>query len=385
MRPHVSVTSREGGLAAARLLAAATFATLILVTSGCRPSDNRSGRSAEALPTNPSAETRRGPVVDAAHDRIKAVVLDAREEFGDSTLAAIRDLGATHVSLVSFGFQEAASNPGIRFSPDVRWYSESAAGALAIADRTESFGLRIILKPQLWLRGGAWTADIGFASEGDWKAWESDYRKFLLHTAHLAAEIDADMLIVGTELSNPVRERPAFWRSLIAEIRAVYKGKLTYGANWHDDFEHVSFWDALDYIGVNAYFPINDGPDPSLSDLRAGWTQHSRTLEELAYRENRPVLFTELGYRSVASAAAEPWRWPSREEAGIVEPDFRIQSDLFRAFFDTIWTSPWFAGAIIWKMYPYPTHRGGAERYALDFTPQNKPAETVIRDAFNGD
>lgn len=353
----------------------------MLGAGGCSPSDKRSSHAAEAGPSDRPTET--GPGIAAAHERIKAVVLDAREEFGDSTLGAIQDLGATHVSLVSFGFQEEASVPQIRFSPDVRWYSESVAGARSIADRAASFGLRVILKPQLWLRGGAWTADINFQAESDWQAWEADYRDFLLHTAQLATEIDADMIIIGTELSNSVRKRPGFWRSLIGDIREVYSGKLTYGANWHDDYEHVSFWDALDYIGVNAYFPISEGDSPSLSELRRGWTRHSNALEELADRENLPVVFTELGYRSVSYAAAEPWRWPTREEVGEVEPDFGLQSDLFRAFFDTVWTAPWFAGAVIWKVYPAGPHRHGSDRHALDFTPQNKPAEQVIRDAFS--
>ncbi len=427
-RPHVSVTRlhwwlrvgwrvRTKGLAKERLakdelvkegrakerlatqgLAMERFATKYFVTpiiaasllvgalsaAGCRPADERSGHAASARPSDERPDLRRGPAIGSANERIKAVVLDAREDFGDSTFAMIRNLGATHVSLVSFGFQEEASNPVIRFSPDVRWFSESAAGARGIANRAEQFGLRIILKPQLWLRGGAWTADIDFANEQDWITWESGYREYLLHTANLATQIGAEMVIIGTELSNPVRKRPAFWRSLIAEIRTLYDGQLTYAANWHDDYEHVSFWEALDYIGVNAYFPISEAGDPSLSELRDGWRVHGETLEAMAYRENIPVLFTELGYRSVSYAAAEPWRWPSRDEVGAVEPDYRLQSDLYGAFFDVVWPAPWFAGAVIWKMYPYGPDRRGSGRRSLDFTPQDKPAEQVIRDGFSG-
>lgn len=419
MRTHVSVTRRLSGPAARAIAAffrhlpaaavcvtsfsrhralwavgvaafsrhlalAAIGVAFVIAVAGCGPPDDRSGHAAEARPSNPPVDVRRIPLIASSHERIKAVVLDAREDFDDSTFAEIRDLGATHISLVSFGFQEHASHPSIRFSPDARWYSESRTGAQAIADRAEAFGLRIILKPQIWLRGGAWTADIDFATERDWEIWESDYHGFLLHTAQIAAEIDADMIIIGTELSNPVRKRPAFWRSLISDVRAVFDGKLTYGANWHEDYEHVTFWDALDYVGVNAYFPIAETSDPSLSDLRSGWKRHSSVLEQLAYREDLPVVFTELGYRSVSYAAAEPWRWPSRDEVGQIKPDFTLQSDLFRAFFDTIWPAPWFAGVVIWKVYPVGRSRHGSDRRSLDFTPQNKPAAQIIRDGFKG-
>lgn len=371
---HLSVTLLDARTAAS----AAALLIFLITAAACGPSDG-SSHYARAGESSDLDRLSRGPVFESAQERIKAVVLDAREDFSDSTLAAIRDLGATHVTLVSFGFQENASAPAIRFSPDVRWYSESTTGAKAIAERARAFGLGIILKPQLWLRGGAWTADIGFADEQDWLAWESDYRDFLLHTARLAAEIDADMLIIGTELSDSVQKRPAFWRSLIEDVRNVFDGKLTYGANWHEDYEHVPFWEDLDYIGVQAYFPISTAPVPTMADLQSGWRRHSRTLEELAVRENRPILFTELGYRSVPYAAAEPWKWPSRDEIGVIDPDYGLQSDLFRAFFDTVWPKPWFAGAIIWKMYP---QQRLSERAALDFTPQDKPAEDVIRRGF---
>lgn len=311
----------------------------------------------------------------ASRERIRAVVLDAREAPSDSALAAIRDLGASHLALVSFGFQQDAGEPTIRFSPDVRWYSESRDGVRTLADRAAEMGMGIVLKPQIWLRGGAWTAEIDFESEQDWMTWEKDYRAFLLHTARLADEVDAEILIIGTELSNPVQERPEFWRKLIADVRAIYDGRLTYGANWHDDYLSVPFWDALDFIGVQAYFPIAGSDEPSLPELRRGWNDPMRSLEALSARSNKPILFTEVGYRSVSYAAREPWRWPSRDERA--PPDFRMQSDLFTAFFESVWLQPWFAGAVIWKFYPADSRR--ARERDLDFSPQTKPAEEVIR------
>lgn len=355
-------------------------ALITLLTLGCDRVDGRRGDESRS-PTNDASGDggKAEPAFGASQARIRSVVLDAREEFGDSTLETLSDLGATHLSLVSFGFQQDASAPEIRFRPDVRWYSESESGARSVAVRARAHGLGVILKPQIWLQGGAWTADIDFAREADWTIWESQYREYLMHTARLAEAIGAELLIVGTELANPVRTREEFWRRLIADIRTVYDGKLTYGANWHDDFENVPFWDALDYIGVQAYFPIAQHRSPSTAEMVNGWRPHVESLEEVSRRESLPVLFTEIGYRSISYAAAEPWRWPAREENATVDPDYEIQSDLFEAFFETIWTKPWFAGAIIWKMYP---DGGRPNRRALDFTPQDKPAEDVIRHYF---
>jgi len=351
-----------------------------LLSLGCERVDGGSAADGGVGRTPGDDANGRGPVFGSSQERFRAVVLDARKEFGDSTLAALRELGATHLALVSFGFQESASSPEVRFSPDVRWYSESAAGARSIAGRARAHGLGIILKPQIWLRGGAWTADIGFTREEDWLTWESGYLDYLMHTARLAEEIDAELLIIGTELSNPVQKRESYWRDLITRVRTVYSGSLTYGANWHEDYVDVPFWDALDYVGVQAYFPLTERDSPSISEMRSGWRPHMNALERISQRENLPILFTEIGYRSIAYAAAEPWRWPTREETAHSDPDYGIQADLFETFFETIWPQPWFAGAIIWKMYPEGAR---SDRRALDFTPQDKPAEGLIRRHFN--
>lgn len=339
--------------------------TCVLV-AGCEYAESGGRSDSEVVPT----------VFGSSTDRIEAVVFDARRAPGDSVLHAIRELGTSHLALVSFGFQDAANDPHLHFSPDVRWFSESQDGARALARRAGELGMGIILKPQIWLRGGAWSADIDFDTEEEWSVWENAYRSYLMHTARLAEEIDAELLIIGTELSKAVRERPGFWRSLIGEIRSVYGGRLTYGANWHDDYFHVPFWDALDAIGVQAYFPLSSNSNPDLDAIKKGWTEHYAAIRALSQKENRPILFTEVGYRSVPYAAEEPWRWPSREER--IDPDYRLQADLYRGFFESFWEQPWFGGAILWKFYPEQGRRGGE----LDFTPQGKPAEQVIRSWF---
>ncbi|QXD13831.1 hypothetical protein GQ464_010135 [Rhodocaloribacter litoris] len=306
--------------------------------------------------------------------RIRAVTLDARHPPADSLLDRLAGLGVTHVAVIPYAFQPDPQTPALRHNPDGHWYAESDAGIRDLAGRLRARGLGLILKPQLWMRG-AWTADLTFDSEAAWTAWERAYRDFILHYARLAAGTDAALLVVGTELARAVRTREAFWRRLIADVRTLYGGPLTYAANWHDDFEHVPFWDALDYVGVQAYFPLAETDSPSLATLRAGWAPHRAALERIARRTGRPVLLTELGYRSVSYAAAEPWRWPSRDEYGHLAPDFDLQARLFQAFFDACWDAPWLAGVIIWKWQADP----GRRPRDLDFTPQDKPAEQVLR------
>lgn len=319
------------------------------------------------------------PVSVEEPTRIQGVTLDARRKPPASTLPEIAALGVTHVSVVPFGFQRRTDDPDLRTNYDARWYTEGDAGIRALARQADTLGLHLILKPHIWIGSDdpeQWSSNIGFETEADWAQWEATYREFALHYAHLSTEIDAPLFVLGAELGRSVREREAFWRSLIAEVRTVYAGDLTYAANWYDDFEQVPFWDALDVIAIQAYFPLAETPSPTVDELCAGWEQHKRAIEAVHERTGHPVVFTEIGYRDVPHAAARPWEWPAHREPP-AEVDEAMQARLYTAFFHEVWPEPWMAGAILWKWYP-PSDRS----HAGDFTPQGKPAEAVIRRAF---
>jgi hypothetical protein len=242
------------------------------------------------------------------------------------------------------------------------------------------------LKPHIWLRhagDGAWRGDIAMETEEDWRRWFESYRRFALHYAALAERLGMPAYCVGTELHAAARDRPDDWRRLIADVREVYSGELTYAANWYREVEEVAFWDALDFIGVQGYFPLTTGPVPTVEELVAAWEPHAAQLEALARRHGRPVLFTEIGYVSRPGAHAEPWVWPERH--GRREPSspdgLELQAHAYEAFFRVFWHRPWVAGAYFWKWYPgYPAGTSAG----VDYSPQGKPAERVMRRWYGG-
>ena len=336
----------------------------LLAAAGC--ADTEASFSSAAPDTLPDAE----PIFD-----VRSVTLDARNRPDSSLLVRLRDLGVTHITLVSFGWQKAPDVPIIRADTGDGWYSESHRGIRTLARQADALGMGVILKPHLWVGGYDEEQDrseIGFDTEADWARWEADYRRFLMLYARLAAEVNADVLVLGTELTRAATERPNFWRTLASEVRTVYDGQLTYAANWHKAYKRVQFWSALDYVGVQAYFPLTDTESPSLSALRDGWRRHQAALAEVHERAGRPILLTEVGYRSAVGAAAAPWMWPERDETAV--PDSALQARCYRAFLSTVGRAPWLKGSIIWKWHP-PSEVDGPTA----FTPQGKLAETVLR------
>lgn len=343
------------------------------LVGGCAE-PNSSGLDARSAPS----ETEMGaepPVFD-----VQSVTLDARNRPEPGLLPHLRALGVTHLTLVSFGWQRAVDDPRVRVDTSDGWYSESHRGIRTLATRADSLGMDVILKPHLWVGGYDETqdrSDIGFETEAEWRRWAADYRRFLMTYARLANEVDAAVLVLGTELTRAARERPAFWRALADSARTVYNGDLTYAANWHESYDQIPFWDALDYVGVQAYFPLTEVDDPPLDTLQAGWQRHRDALARVHRRTGKPVLLTELGYRSASSAAEAPWRWPEEDPEAPVDPT--LQARCYRAFFSTLGRAPWLAGAIVWKWRP-----AAEVEHPTGFTPQGKPTEQVLRRWFRG-
>ncbi|MBJ6111641.1 hypothetical protein JAO73_21650 [Hymenobacter sp. BT523] len=302
------------------------------------------------------------------------------------TAAELAPLLRDHVTWIAqmpFGWQAGAAEPGIRTNtarPTGRrgLWGESDAGLVYTARLARQHGIRTLLKPHLWVRGrNAWPGDINMSSPADWDAWFANYSAFILHYAALAESAQFDGLCIGTELlhaTEPAHDKA--WRGLIKRIRKVYHGPLTYAANWAVEYQQIRFWDALDYVGIQAYFPLSTAASPSLDTLVRGWQPHLRELAAWQKKVRKPIVFTEVGYKATPDAAAKPWEWPERT-ALPEAPDEATQARCYEALFRATWGQPWLKGLFIWKWYPGLAPDGPARRHA-DFTPQHKPAETVL-------
>jgi len=227
-----------------------------------------------------------------------------------ASLAELKELGVDAISITPFGFQRSERDTEIIWVGNRAGRSggigETDEAMRAAARQARAAGMRVMLKPHLWLRQPQWPGSIDHSSTAEWEAWFAAYTPFVLHYARLAEELHAETFCIGNELTNSVKQEKA-WRKLIAETRRVYHGRLTYGANL-DEVYQVPFWDALDAIGISAYFPLSPEESPSEAALERGWQPIVNKLATLSAREKRPILFTELGYASRDGAATEPWK-----------------------------------------------------------------------------
>jgi hypothetical protein len=276
-------------------------------------------------------------------------------------------MGVQWLEVMTFARQPAVDAPAIQVSPAQKW----PRAFIAEARRR---GFRVFLKPHVWspqFYDGSkrWRGSIRMADAAGWDRWFAYYERFLLAEAKRAAESGVEMLSVGLEYVE-ASKHGARWRALIAKVRRVYPGMLTYSADGNHELGHIDFWDALDVIGVNAYFALSDGADPAPVALALGWLPHLIRMEALVTRFKRPVVFTEAGYPSIVGAAARPWQWPNGQE----EADAALQARAYEQLMVACTSVPWCRGVYWWKWYERPE----STPVSHDYTPRGKPAEAVL-------
>ena len=253
-----------------------------------------------------------------------------------------------------------------------------------LIEKAKSKGIQTLIKPHIWLgdqHSGNWRADILFKDEQEWEEWSEDYTAWILHYAKLSEQLELPLFCIGTELCQIAKNHPKYWRKLIKSVRKVYSGKITYAANWHDEYEYISFWDDLDYIGIQAYFPLSKSEEPNVGELKKGWQTHLKKLATFSKKYDTPILFTEIGYKSTPDAAITPWEWANHNNSLYTKISNETQANCYEAFFQTVWQEDWLAGALFWQWHAQHHRR---ERYKdINFTPQNKPAENILGKWFN--
>ena len=297
------------------------------------------------------------------------------EEIYESNIVPVKELGANWAAVMPFGFIKNLQTPNVVFNLEQQWWGERLEGVEKTIKLLQSEGISVMLKPQIWVWRGEFTGDIKMNAEEDWKLLEKSYTNFILLYAKVAQKYQVPLFCIGTELHTFVQAKPDFWKELIKKVKKVYRGKLTYAENW-DQYEKVPFWDQLDFIGIDAYFPLSEKKTPTLIDLNQKWIPHKENMKNLSSKFKKPILFTEYGYRSVNYGTLEPWK-TDRSKGNI---NHILQKNALSSLYSTFWNEPWFAGGFLWKWFHNHEKAGGLEDNR--FTVQNKPAQKIVQSQY---
>ncbi len=278
----------------------------------------------------------------------------------------------TSTEWVAINFAWAQSNTtshDIRIDPDRTPSTASVEHAISTA---HSFGFKVMLKPMVDTLEEEQTQGYPTVWRGEIqpsKEWFASYSNFINFFADFAEQNDVELFSIGCELRDTTGEKEQ-WEKVIVGVRERYSGPIVYAADW-TNYKNIEWWDSVDYVGIDAYFPLSlFDYDPTFMELKNAWTNHADEIEAWLSAVNKPVIFTEIGYRSGDGTSMAPSNYWSD-----MTVDLQEQEDCYEAAFQALWNRSWFYGFYWWTWIHEP-EKGGSDDSS--HTPQNKPAQEVV-------
>jgi hypothetical protein len=301
------------------------------------------------------------------HKGITVVVYWNNEDFkatASNLLDRLAGLGIDNVSLVYPIFQEDWKSVEVYKDPERTLSKENIRVFVSEAHRR---GFKVMLRPLLdessLTPDGKWRGSIDPADKA---AWFQSYTHLILGYAALAEEEDVEIFSIGAELTS-LEDETDHWNKLIASVRRSFSGQITYSS--HQNISATArFWPQLDFIGVDAYPPLNVPVDASVEELVAAWQPVVSKMRRQCRALGIPLVFTELGTRSQKGSHLQPWVWDHGTEI-----DLETQRRYYAASCQA--ASRLVVGIYWWAVF---FNSQGDPQRDPGFNPIGKPAELEI-------
>lgn len=272
----------------------------------------------------------------------------------------MRSLGINTVFLIPLHY---CSN---EFSDTIKATKETIEDSILeeIIKSTINNGLRVILKPHIDLENGKPRYQL---QPDNIHKWLQCYQKIILRYALISSKYGLSHLVIGTELDRIV-DSPDFIK-VINEARNLYQGSIVYSASF-DHFLKTELWKYVDVIGINAYFNFCNNDHCTESELTENWNYWLTQINDFSSGKGKPVFITECGFYSREGCAINPGDW---SKGGKFSSD--EQAKAYEALLCQAASFTNIKGIFFWQWELNNPWNDSS----LDYTPEGKPAENVIR------
>ena len=89
----------------------------------------------------------------------------SRDKVDQGHIDPVVNVNANYAAIMPFGFIRSLSTPNVVFNTERQWYGETRAGAKQYAEMLQKNGVKIMVKPQIWVWRGEFTGDITMETE----------------------------------------------------------------------------------------------------------------------------------------------------------------------------------------------------------------------------
>lgn len=287
----------------------------------------------------------------------------------------MKEKGINSVCFIPYLFvSKEISVPKIQYPHQYTPWGDRPENLRTLIRWARESGMHVGLKPHTYFEGKGWPGD--FFGRGDhYRVFWNSYKYPVLDLARLAEEEKVDLFCVGVEFKAlTTNQGPGLenWKRLIKSVRKEFSGKLTYAANW-DNFQNISFWDLLDYVTIDAYFPLSPAKTPKAERMWQAWLGPIKAMKSIASKTGKPILLGEYGYRSTHYAAWQQWHLEKIDPAAKV--NLKAQFESYAALYANIWARDWLVGGYIWRWHL----QDSMPMINSEYSPQGKPVMDLIR------
>jgi len=185
------------------------------------------------------------------------------------------------------------------------------------------------------------------------------------------------MLCIGCEMCGTERKEK-HWRALISEIRKIYSGKLIYNTN-HGHEDDVRWFDAVDYVGTSAYFPVAKEGGASSEEMQKVWLKIRDNMYKIYEKWQKKIVFIEIGCRSANGCATMPWDFTHTE----LPHDEDEQANFFDSCLKVFADQEWFGGVFWWDWSTFIYDDEETAKKDNGFNIHLKKAEKVLKLWYN--
>ncbi len=219
-------------------------------------------------------------------------------------------VGACWIEMPVLFYQQSLTSTTVIAGPSTPTLASFSYGVRL----AHALGYQIFVTPLIDVEGTqSWSGSIYFSTYQEEQQWFESYWQILKPYATVAAQNGAGQISIGTEYEWLQKNAPDdLWNTLIANIRSVFPGMITYDMNWTTLQDAPRLWmrnPTLKTIGVSAYLPLIDirsHVDPT--QIFSLWRDTVRqALDVFATTLGKPVLISEIGYRNSADALYHSW------------------------------------------------------------------------------
>ena len=279
-------------------------------------------------------------------------------------------LGVNSLGLVFPIFQTNGRSTDVHADPT---RTPSAEQMTLFIREAHQRGFTVMMRPLL--------DEASLSAGGDWRGsihpqpvdrWFAAYGDLMVTYANLAEANGVESFDVGTEL-NTIESYGPQWLQVIKRVRQAYTGLLTYSSISGMGYP-TRFAGALDFISIDAYYPLNANAGATTAELEQAWQGGIAQLDRIAIDSGMPVVVTELGTASRRGS----YRAPSSANLGL-PLDLEAQRAYYEASCNVLRGAV--RGMYWWYMSPYLPK---APLTDMGFDPTGKPAEAELTQCFQG-